>query len=325
MEYLRGSVHKTPVITSQTTNRMTGKNVYMKLENHQKTGAFKFRGASYKISKLSLAEIEAGVVTASAGNHAQGVALAAKKVGAKATIFMPESTPSAKVVATKGYGADVNLVGQSFQEAYTASLEHKKLTGATYIHPFDDYDIMAGQGTIGFEFLEDIPTLDTIVVPIGGGGLISGIAVAAKAIKPSIKIIGVQAANAPSMFKSYYTKDDHVMLSSASTIAEGIAVKAPGMLTQQVVRDYVDEIYCVSESQIANAMIYLLERTKSLVEGAGASALAGLLAYGDKIDSKHTGVIVSGGNLDLAKMAEIQTLAASCDHTSVEKERISLS
>ena len=324
MEYLRGSVHKTPVITSQTTNRMTGKNVYMKLENHQKTGAFKFRGASYKISKLSLAEIEAGVVTASAGNHAQGVALAAKKVGAKATIFMPESTPSAKVVATKGYGADVNLVGQSFQEAYTASLEHKKLTGATYIHPFDDYDIMAGQGTIGFEFLEDIPTLDTIVVPIGGGGLISGIAVAAKAIKPSIKIIGVQAANAPSMFKSYYTKDDHVMLSSASTIAEGIAVKAPGMLTQQVVRDYVDEIYCVSESQIANAMIYLLERTKSLVEGAGASALAALLAYGDKIDSKHTGVIVSGGNLDLAKMAEIQTLAASCDHTSVEKERISL-
>lgn len=325
MEYLRGSVHKTPVVTSQTTNRMTGKNIYMKLENHQKTGAFKFRGASYKISKLSREEIEAGVVTASAGNHAQGVALAAKKIGANATIFMPEGTPKAKVMATEGYGATVNIVGQSFQEAYTASLEHKKLTGATYIHPFDDYDIMAGQGTIGLEFLEDIPNLDTIIVPIGGGGLISGIAVACKAVKPSIKIIGVQAANAPSMFKSYYSKDDHVMLSSVSTIAEGIAVKSPGHLTQQVVRDYVDEIYCVSESQIANAMVYLLERTKSLVEGAGATALAALLAYNDKIDSEHTGVIVSGGNLDLARMAEIQALAAACDHTSVERERISLS
>ena len=324
MEYLREKVHKTPVITSQTTNEKTGKNVYMKLENHQKTGAFKYRGASYKLSKLSTEELAAGVVTASAGNHAQGVALAAKSKGAKATIFMPEGTPSAKVEATKGYGADVKIVGQSFQEAFTASLEHKKLTGATYVHPFDDYDIMAGQGSIGIEMLEEIPHLDTIIVPIGGGGLICGIAVAAKMIKPSIKVIGVQAANAPSMFKSYYSKDDHVILDSCSTIAEGIAVKQPGQLTQQVVRDYVDEIYCVSESQIAYAMVYLLERTKSLVEGAGATALAALLAFNDKIDSEHTGVIVSGGNLDLGRMSEIQELSLKSNHQTLTREKITV-
>ena len=324
MEYLRGNVHKTPVVTSQTTNERTGKNVYMKLENHQKTGAFKYRGASYKLSKLTPAQLAAGVVTASAGNHAQGVALAAKKLNATATIFMPEDTPSAKVEATKGYGATVRLVGQSFQEAFTASLEHKKMTGATYVHPFDDYDIMAGQGSIGVEMLEEIPQLDTIIVPIGGGGLISGIAVAAKMIKPSIKVIGVQAANAPSMFKSYYTKDDHVVLDSCSTIAEGIAVKQPGELTQQVVRQYVDEIYCVSESEIAYAMIYLLERTKSLVEGAGASALAALLAYNDKIDSQHTGVIVSGGNLDLSKMEQIQALSLKSNHKTITREQITV-
>lgn len=324
MECLRGKVHKTPMVTSQTTNLKTGKNVYLKLENHQKTGAFKYRGASYKLSKLSPEQLAAGVVTASAGNHAQGLALAAKQLDVTATIFMPEGTPAAKVEATKGYGATVNLIGQSFQEAYTASLEHRKLTDATYIHPFDDYDIMAGQGTIGIEMLEDLPQLDTIIVPIGGGGLISGIAVAAKMIKPSIKIIGVQAANAPSMFKSYYSGDDNVILNSCSTIAEGIAVKQPGELTQKIVREYVDEIYCVSESQIANAMVYLLERTKSLVEGAGASALAALLAYNDKIDSEYTGVIVSGGNLDLSRMSEIQALALKSNHKVLSNEKITV-
>lgn len=324
MEYLRDNVHKTPVVTSQTTNEKTGKNVYMKLENHQKTGAFKYRGASYKLSKLTPTQLAAGVVTASAGNHAQGVALAAKKLNVTATIFMPESTPSAKVEATKGYGAAVKLVGQSFQEAFTASLEHKKLTGATYVHPFDDYDIMAGQGSIAIELLEEIPQLDTILVPIGGGGLISGIAVAAKMMNPSIKIIGVQAANAPSMFKSYYTKDDNVVLDSCSTIAEGIAVKQPGELTQQIVRQYVDEIYCVSESEIAYAMIYLLERTKSLVEGAGASALAALLTYNDKIESEHIGVIVSGGNLDLSKMGEIQALAFQSKGQTISTKQITV-
>ena len=324
MEYLRGNVHKTPVITSATINNMTGKNVYMKLENQQKTGAFKYRGASYKLSKLSDEELTKGVVTASAGNHAQGVALAAYKLGVKAMIFMPEGTPSAKISATKGYGAEVKIIGQSFQEAYTASLEYRKLSGATYIHPFDDFDIMAGQGTIGLELLEEIPKLDTLLVPIGGGGLISGIAVAAKTIKPTIKVIGVQAAMAPSMFKSYYSRDNHVYLDSCATIAEGIAVKSPGQLTQQVVRDFVDEIYCVSESQIASSMIYLLERTKSLVEGAGATALAALLAYNDKINSENIGVIVSGGNLDLSSIADIQALALLNKQQVAQNERISI-
>lgn len=317
-EHLKDQTHKTPLITSQTTNQRTGKNVYFKMENQQKTGAFKFRGASYKLMKLTPAELERGVITASAGNHAQGVALAASRMGVKATIFMAEPTPQNKVNATRGYGAEVVLVGESFQEAYEASLIHQRKTGATYVHPFDDYDIMAGQGTVGVEMMEQCPDLDTILVPIGGGGLASGVAVAAKSIKPDIKIIGVQSECAPSMFNAFHTGTVK-RLENVSTIAEGIAVKEPGLLTLPVIEDYIDDVICVSEEEIADAMIYFLERSKTLVEGAGAAALACLLANNEKIDSKHTGVIVSGGNIDISRMPDISKLASDL-RSEIEQE-----
>lgn len=288
------------------------------MENQQKTGAFKFRGASYKLMKLSSAELEKGVITASAGNHAQGLALAAYKLGVKATIFMAEPTPQNKVNATRGYGAEVVLVGESFQEAYEASLKHQRQTGATYVHPFDDYDIMAGQGTIAIEMLEQCSEIDTILVPIGGGGLASGVAIAAKSINPNIKVIGVQAHRAPSMFNAFHTGNVK-RLESVSTIAEGIAVKEPGLLTLPLIEQYIDDIICVSEEEIADAMIHFLERSKTLVEGAGAAALACLLAHSDQIDSATAGVIVSGGNIDISRMPDISRLASEL-REEVEKE-----
>ncbi|WP_083931402.1 threonine ammonia-lyase [Salinicoccus albus] len=301
-------VHQTPIRTSATTNKRTDKNVYFKMENQQKTGAFKFRGASNKLMRLSDAELQCGVITASAGNHAQGLALAAHKLGVKATIYMAESTPEAKVQATRGYGANVVLTGESFQEAYEASLDHQQRCGATYVHPFDDYDIMAGQGTIALEMLEQQDNIDTILVPIGGGGLISGIAVAAKSLKPDIKVIGVQASSAAAMHTAYH-RGTVEKLDKVSTIAEGIAVKQPGENTLPLIRNYVDDVLTVSEQEIAYAMVYMLERGKSLVEGAGAAAFAGLLSHNDQIDSRHCGIIVSGGNFDVGRLADIQALA----------------
>lgn len=301
-------VHQTPLRTSTTTNLRTDKNIYFKMESQQKTGAFKFRGASYKLMRLSRAQLDRGVITASAGNHAQGLALAAYKLNTKATIYMAESTPEAKVQATRGYGAEVVLTGESFQEAYEASLKQQEKCGATYVHPFDDYDVMAGQGTIALEFLEQESRLDTIIVPIGGGGLISGIAVGAKAVNPDIKIIGVQAAAAPAIHTAYH-KGIVQKLDKVSTIAEGIAVKQPGEKTLPLINNYVDDVITVSEAEIADAIVNMLERGKSLVEGAGAAAFAGLLSHNDQIKSKHCGVIVSGGNLDIGKLAHIQSLA----------------
>ncbi|AKG73669.1 threonine dehydratase [Salinicoccus halodurans] len=301
-------VHQTPIRTSATTNLRTGKNIYFKMENQQKTGAFKFRGASYKLMRLSRSELDRGVITASAGNHAQGLALAAYKLGVKATIYMAEATPEAKVQATRGYGAEVILTGESFQEAYEASLKQQERCGATYVHPFDDYDIMAGQGTVALELLQQENRIDTIVVPIGGGGLISGIAVAAKSVNPDIKVIGVQAAAAPAMHTAYH-RGVIQKLDKVSTIAEGIAVKQPGEKTLPFIKNYVDDVITVSEEEIADAMVNMLERGKSLVEGAGASAFAGLLSHNDQISSRHCGVIVSGGNFDISRMADIQSLA----------------
>src|SRR5699024_7881364 len=226
--------HRTPIMRSATTDALVGKHVYFKMENQQKTGSFKFRGASFKLMQLSDEQLQKGVLAASAGNHAQGVANAAAKLNARATIFMPEKTPMAKVNATRAYGAEVVLTGESFQEAYDASMKRQMQTGAEYIHPFDDYDIMAGQGTIAMEMLQQEDRLDTILVPVGGGGLISGIAAAVKHVNPRIKVIGVQSAGASAMYQSYYNNRTK-RLDRVSTIADGIAVKQPGERTLPVI------------------------------------------------------------------------------------------
>ncbi|MCP8615758.1 threonine ammonia-lyase [Salirhabdus salicampi] len=308
MEQLGNVVHRTPLTTSKTMNRVTGKNIYFKMENQQKTGAFKVRGATYKIAQLTQQQAVRGVIAASAGNHAQGVALAAAKKGIEAKIFMPEKTPEAKVIATKSYGAKVVLTGESFQEAYEAAMKEQREANSVFIHPFDDVDIMAGQGTVAMEMLQQQPMLDTLIVPIGGGGLISGIAVAAKFINPKIKVIGVQAEGASATYNCYHQQGPFA-LRQVSTIADGIAVKKPGVLTLPIIEQYVDDIVTVSDTDIASAMICALERSKTLIEGAGASAFAALLVHGHRLQSQHCGVIVSGGNMDLSKMAHIQSLA----------------
>ncbi|MFD1037505.1 threonine ammonia-lyase [Virgibacillus byunsanensis] len=306
-------VHRTPLLTSATTNELVGKHVYFKMENQQKTGAFKFRGASFKLMQLSGEQLKKGVITASAGNHAQGVALAAAKLGARATIFMAKGTPLAKIKATKAYGAEVVLIGETFQEAYEASLKKQIQTGAVYVHPFDDFDVMAGQGTIAMEMLQQENQLDTLIVPIGGGGLISGTAIAAKYVNPDIKIIGVQATGASSMYESFH-KNMVKRLKSVSTIAEGIAVKQPGENTLPLIREYVDDIVTVTDEEIASAIVYMLERNKTLMEGAGAAALAALFTHNNNIKANHCGIIVSGGNMDIGTMAKIQRLAEKLHH-----------
>lgn len=278
------------------------------MENQQKTGAFKFRGATFKLMRLTNEELDRGVITASAGNHAQGVAYASRKLGVEATIFMPEATPKSKVEATSNYGAQVVLTGANFQEAYEASMRRQVETGATYVHPFDDYDIMAGQGTVALEALRQEDRIDTFLVPIGGGGLISGIAVAAKHVNKNIRIIGVQTERIPAAYNLFHSPTMQKPLQEG-TIAEGIAVKSPGELTMPIIQEYVDDIVTVTEEEIASAILYMLERNKTLMEGAGAVALAALFAHKDFIKSRHIGLIVSGGNFDIDKIAHIQKLA----------------
>jgi threonine dehydratase len=289
----------TPLEYSYTFSEMTGADVRLKLENFQRTGSFKIRGATNRVATLPEASRRAGVVTASAGNHAQGVALAATRAGVDATVVMPEYAPISKVKATRRYGGEVVLHGADYAAAEERAHEIEREEGRTYVHAYDDWDVMAGQGTIGLEIVEDCPDLDTVVVPVGGGGLISGVAVAVTEQLPGVRVVGVQAAGASSVADSL-AKGAPVSLDSVDTIADGIAVSRVGDRPFEVIGEYVDEVVTVTDEEIAVALTYLLERSKTLVEGAGAVALAALLF--DAFAYEPDEVVVPalcGGNIDL--------------------------
>ena len=297
-DVLRKSIAHTPMVHSRTFSAMTGANVYLKAEMLQRSGSFKIRGATYKMSRLSAAQRQHGVITASAGNHAQGVAIAARDAGVACTIYMPRFAPLAKVTATRGYGAEVVLHGDTYDDAYARCMEVQRETGATYIPAFDDTDVIAGQGTLGLEMLNEQPDADMLIVPIGGGGLISGIAVAAKALKPDIRIIGIQASGSASC-RASLDVGQVVTLPAITTIADGIAVKRPGEITFPIIKELVDDVLLMDDEQIIHAVLLLLERCKFLVEGAGAVGVAALLS--GLIDVKGHTVIcpLSGGNIDI--------------------------
>ncbi len=278
--------------------------LYLKPENLQITGSFKVRGSAYKIAMLSEEEKKKGVIACSAGNHAQGVALAATKNGIKSLICLPDTAPISKVEATKGFGAEVCLVEGCYDDAYKRALELRDSEGYTFVHPFDDENVIAGQGTIALEILNDLDNIDAIVVPIGGGGLISGIAYTAKQIRPSVKVYGVQVAGAPSMYNS--VKDGEIeCLSSVSTIADGIAVKQPGENTFRYVSEYVDEIALVTDDEVASAILALIEKQKMIAEGAGATAVAAVMSGKFDLKGKRVVAVVSGGNIDVTSLSRV--------------------
>ena len=279
-------------------------NLYIKTENLQVTGSFKVRGAYYKISQLADEEKKKGVIACSAGNHAQGVALAASKNGIKAKICIPDGAPISKVEATKSYGAEVCLVKGVYDDAYEKAVSLVEETGATFIHPFDDEMVIAGQGSIGLEIIEQLPKVDAVIVPIGGGGLISGVGFALKSLDPDIKIYGVQAEGAASMFKSI--KDDEIeTLEDVHTIADGIAVKTPGVNTFEICRKYVDDIVTVSDDEISTAILELIEREKMIAEGAGATSVAAAMFNKLPIKGKNVVCLVSGGNIDVTILSRV--------------------
>ncbi len=278
--------------------------LYLKPENLQITGSFKVRGSAYKIAMLTEEEKKRGVIACSAGNHAQGVALAATKNGIKSLICLPDSAPISKVEATKGYGAEVCLVEGCYDDAYKKALELKDREGYTFVHPFDDENVIAGQGTIALEILNDLDNIDAIVVPIGGGGLISGVAYTAKQIRPSIQVYGVQVAGAPSMYNS--VKDGKIVcLPSVSTIADGIAVKQPGENTYALVKEYVDEVALVTDDEISSAILALIEKQKMIAEGAGAAAVAAVMFEKFNLKGKRVVAVVSGGNIDVTSLSRV--------------------
>ena len=278
--------------------------LFLKPENLQITGSFKVRGSAYKIALLSEEEKKKGVIACSAGNHAQGVALAATKNGIKSLICLPDTAPISKVEATKGFGADVCLVEGCYDDAYKKALELKESEGYTFVHPFDDENVIAGQGTIALEILSDLDNIDAIVVPVGGGGLISGIAYTAKQIRPSVKVYGVQVSGAPSMYNSVH-KGEIECLPSVSTIADGIAVKQPGENTFSIVKDYVDEIALVSDDEVSSAILALIEKQKMIAEGAGAAAVAAVMFNKFDTKGKRVVAVVSGGNIDVTSLSRV--------------------
>lgn len=303
-EKSKGTVHETVLEYSKTFSDLTNNEIHLKLENLQKTGSFKVRGAFNKVNSLPREELKKGVIAASAGNHAQGVAFSASTLNIPCTIVMPKGASISKVQATESYGAKVVLKGETFDDANAFASKLQQETGATFIHAFDDEGVIAGQGTVGLEILDQLPDVDAIVCPIGGGGLIAGIAAAIKEKNPNVKIYGVETAAVPCMKKSLSEKKP-VMVDALPTMADGIAVKKPGDKTFELVQKYVDDIVLVDEMEIARTMLLMLERNKLLVEGSGAAALAALI-YG-KLPVKNQKIvpIVSGGNVDVNFIAKI--------------------
>ena len=301
---LSGILHHTDLDLSDTFSNMTGGKIYLKCENRQKTGSFKIRGASNKIAALVEQGGVSAVVASSAGNHAQGVACAATKFGIPATIVMPKAAPIAKVQATEGYGAKVVLHGDCYDDAYAHAMKICREENATFLHPYNDPDVIAGQGTLGMEILSDLPYVDIIVVPAGGGGLLAGVAAAVKQINPRVQVYGVQAEGADAIAQSF-AKKELVTTESAATIADGIAVKAPGDLTVSLINRYADGVVTVSDSEIANAILLLMERSKQIVEPAGATPLAAVLSGKIDVEGKRVVCVMSGGNIDVSFIQSI--------------------
>jgi len=304
LERIRPSIYLSPCTMSVTFSQLTGNSIYLKLDNLQRTGAFKERGALNKLLTMSAQEREQGVIAASAGNHAQGLAYHAGRRGIKAQICMPLTTPLIKVSATKSYGAEVILHGANYDEACEEAIRRGEQQHLTFIHPFDDDAVIAGQGTLGLEMLQQHPAIEAVVVPIGGGGLIGGIACAIKETNPKVQIIGVQTARLPSM-KAAVAAGKPVTLPAAATFADGIAVRRAGDRTLPLVQKYVDDIVTVDEEEIANAVLLLLEREKTMAEGAGAAAIAALINRKIHMAGKKIAVLVCGGNMDVTLLSRI--------------------
>ncbi|MFN0041299.1 MAG: threonine ammonia-lyase [Burkholderiales bacterium] len=301
-ESISGAVVNTPCLHSRTLSEITGAEVWLKFENHQFTASFKERGALVKLLSLTTAQRSAGVIAVSAGNHAQGVAYHARRLGIRAVIVMPKFTPHVKVVHTRAFGAEVVLEGENFDEAKVVAMEWMQRRGLTMVHPYDDEKIIAGQGTLALEILHVRPELEVLLVPVGGGGMISGVAIAATALHPGIEVIGIESARFPSM---YCALQGILPEFGTNTIADGIAVKEPGRLTLDIVRSLVKEILLVDEGNIEEAMLLLLEIEKTVVEGAGATGLAALLKHRDRFRGRKVGLILCGGNIDPLMLADI--------------------
>jgi len=301
---LQGVVHRTPLDSSNTLSRMTGGRVYLKLENLQKTGSFKVRGAYYKISKLSPEEKRRGVVTASAGNHAQGVAYAAMVSGVKATVVMPEAASPSKISAARSYGANIILHGSFYDDAYRKAKMVEEETGAVFIHPFNDFHVISGNGTVGLEIVNDLPDVDVVIVPLGGGGLASGTASIIKYLKSNTKIIGVEAEAAPK-FKESIKHGGIVEVNIRQSLADGLITRKPGDLTFTIASEVLDDVVTVSEDEIAMSMTLLMERAKIVTEGAGAASVAALLSGKIDVKGRKTAAIISGGNVDLTTLYRV--------------------
>lgn len=306
-QVIKDTVERTPIDYSKSASKLVGSEIFCKLENNQRTGSFKIRGALNKLASLTAEEKKRGVIACSAGNHAQGVALSSTLLGVKAKIVMPETAPLSKIQATKSYGAEVISYGQMFDEAKEYALSLAKEEGYVFVHPYEDEKVIAGQGTIGLELYEQLPNLDSVVIPIGGGGLISGTATALKSLNPKIRIIGVQAEAICTMSQLFHNKKYESINKNVATLADGIAIKQPSQkMYDSFISKLVDEVVTVNEDQIAAAIVFLLERVKTVAEGSGAVAMAAALVHKEKLKlGAKSCVMISGGNIDLNIVAQV--------------------